>query len=168
MNLWTAEPGSLADGSRATHLQWANVLDVIEKVWGMDASDDERALAEFVCRLVADLSPRWNSERLVLEKELGIIPPSTLPIVMPSVPERIPDVASAVASDHRQRAVEVDADNPEQLDEARLQIADEIAASGIGGGHVRPWIWRAASSGGKPLTQLGRETGYEIRVSWYR
>jgi hypothetical protein len=33
--------------------------------------------------------------------------------------------------------------------------------------HVGPWLWRWASYG-QPLTAAGRETGYELRLSWYQ
>jgi hypothetical protein len=32
---------------------------------------------------------------------------------------------------------------------------------------VMPWIWRAETSGGRPLTDLGASTGYELRLSRY-
>jgi hypothetical protein len=33
--------------------------------------------------------------------------------------------------------------------------------------HVLPWLWRAATTDGQSLTNSGRETGYEIRLSRY-
>jgi len=33
--------------------------------------------------------------------------------------------------------------------------------------HARPWIWRP-SSGGPALTEMGRETGCELQISWYK
>ncbi len=33
--------------------------------------------------------------------------------------------------------------------------------------NVRPWLWRTASLG-QPLTEQGRRTGYELRLSYYR
>jgi hypothetical protein len=176
MNAWAASPPALADGSRAVHLQWAQVLDIVSEVWGGAASENERALADLVQSLVADLTVPWRSALPALQESLGIAPPPELPTAPPpkmpitqqAEASNAMDVAAAVAADTKQRAVEADAASPEHLDELRLTIANEIASAGIGDGHVRPWIWRAASSGGKPLTQLGRETGYEIRLSWYR
>jgi hypothetical protein len=32
--------------------------------------------------------------------------------------------------------------------------------------HTRPWVWFASSSGGRPLSPLGKDTGLELRLSY--
>ncbi len=32
--------------------------------------------------------------------------------------------------------------------------------------HARPWVWFASSSGGQPLSPLGKDTGLELRLSY--
>lgn len=61
---------------------------------------------------------------------------------------------------------------PAELEDLRLALRDVLATEPRVDGHclvhVRVWLWRAASSGGRPLTPLGDATGYELRLSYYR
>lgn len=75
------------------------------------------------------------------------------------------DTAREVEADRRQRAVPVDVSDPDDLDELRLQLRDLLSAEAP---HVRVWTWRAATSGGRALTALGADSGYELRRSYYR
>lgn len=53
----------------------------------------------------------------------------------------------------------------------RVQVRDLLRNGWLSSGtciiHVQPWIWRAATSTGKSLTLAGRDTGYEMRLSYY-
>jgi hypothetical protein len=75
-------------------------------------------------------------------------------------------LAQAVEEDHRQRAVErrfaTRAEAIAARDELKQAIADDPVIT-----HVRPWIWTMAS-GGEALTLSGRETGIELRMSYYQ
>ena len=75
-------------------------------------------------------------------------------------------LALEVEADHKQRAVEHRASGVEEMLELRLHVRGALAAAGSSAPHVRPWIWRWASAG-QPLTEAGRETGYELRLSYY-
>lgn len=147
---WSAAPSSLLDGSRAAHLHWEQVLEVISDVWGDKAPHAERQLAAFLRRLLDDLTVPWAAARVTMEEALGI---SAKHLTPPDEPQRgrVLQLAAEVADDHRQRAVDAWADSPEQLDDLRRRIAAEIADPGIGEAHVRPWTWRAATSGGSPF-----------------
>jgi hypothetical protein len=82
------------------------------------------------------------------------------------------DVAAKVQRDGQQGAVEVDVDDPEELEELRLEVRDHLASrlrvDGEQLTHVRPWIWSGPTSGGRPLTRGRQRTGYELRISRYR
>ncbi len=104
--------------------------------------------------------------RQALLADLGLVvePATTTPepaMAAPSSGAALQDAlqaAAAVAVDHKQRGLQVDAEDLERLSEVRNEIAAAILNAGIGGGHVRPWVWWRESTG-KPLTTTGAETG---------
>lgn len=116
--------------------------------------------------------PPRNYRSWQAQRHPSQIRPLPQPLLCRSPPASSPaawiELATLVASDHRQRGVAVDADSLEVLVEQRDHIQDAIRHAGVGSGHVRAWIWQAASSGGTPLTALGERVGAEIRLSWYQ
>jgi hypothetical protein len=86
--------------------------------------------------------------------------------------ERWADVlatARAVEHDRRQRPVDRRFSDPEQAAVARDALTRALSAAlpeGQAAPHVRPWIW-TLRSGGSPLTEHGRQTGVELRLSYY-
>ncbi|MER6575852.1 hypothetical protein [Nonomuraea sp. NPDC001023] len=56
----------------------------------------------------------------------------------------------------------------DELHRLRLTLRRAICDGPAPLRHVRPWLWRAATSGGVALTDAGRETGFELRLSRYR
>lgn len=75
------------------------------------------------------------------------------------------DTARQVEADRRQRAVPVDVSDPDDLDELRLELRDLLSAPAP---DMKVALWRAATSGGRALTTLGADNGYELRLSYYR
>jgi hypothetical protein len=174
-----APPQQVPDGASYAHSSWRAVMPLIEDTWNRSPIAWERTVAE---RL------GWWSEQL----EQG----APLPVreIQPSLPSRtdadastasqgLPSDAEAAADDPlllaarvqvdgKQRGIEAAIHDPTDLEELRLELRDQLRTGpeieGTAVTHVRPWIWRAATSGGQALTEIGRETGYELRLSRYR
>ncbi|SNR23905.1 caspase family protein [Actinomadura mexicana] len=96
--------------------------------------------------------------------------PSRPPIDMSG--ERWDDVlatARAVEQDRCQRAVDRRFTDREQAAVARDALMRELAVfrGEEATPHVRPWVWTTRSGGG-PLTEHGRQTGVELRLSYYK
>jgi hypothetical protein len=79
------------------------------------------------------------------------------------------EVALKTAADGVQRALECPVESLEALQDLRLKVGQMLAGEPTGSParRVKPWLWSAATSGGRPLTTNGAETGYELRVSRY-
>ncbi len=78
-------------------------------------------------------------------------------------PSEIIGLARATAVDGMQRALDVTAADLQTLHDLRLDLEQELAPVPELA-HVKPWLWRASSSGGRPLTVGGAEHGFEIRL----
>lgn len=75
--------------------------------------------------------------------------------------------ARLTAADGEQRVVEVPAEDLQALHDLRLEL--EAALAPVPElRNVRPWLWNAATSGGRALSPSGSEHGFEIRLSRYR
>lgn len=159
-------------GSRLVHVQWSTVDSIVQRIWAKSGVEWHRDYARLLHRLVSSLDRPWREAASLI----GVPPPvEDVPGHRDDVVAAEPrgeqttalDTARAVAADHRQRAVELTADDLEALSARRNEIAAAIDKAGIGDGHVRPWVWRRASTG-SPMTRQGELTGYEIRLSWYQ
>ena len=77
--------------------------------------------------------------------------------------------AAETAVDKAQRGVEIAVDSLDDLLGLAAEIRQAIRELPVDSPlrHVRPWVWRAETSGGTPLTRLGAEQGFEVRLSWY-
>jgi hypothetical protein len=74
-------------------------------------------------------------------------------------------LARLTARDGKQRALDHVAGSLGELQELRLAVRDEFRRPGSPLRSVTPWLWDAATSGDKPLTEGGRAHGYELRFS---
>jgi len=75
----------------------------------------------------------------------------------------------ATGDDGRQRALDYRAVDLEELQELRVTVNEALmGVEGTEGSRTRSWLWNAQTSGGSPMTQIGDETGYELRFSMYR
>lgn len=80
-------------------------------------------------------------------------------------------IAELVQSDQRQRAVPYGFTSKREADDFRSVLRDELVRRADGGDlradHVRPWVWTTDSSG-SALTEEGRASGVEVRLSYYQ
>jgi hypothetical protein len=163
--LMTAPVPPVPIGARYAHVDWPLVERLIDAIWSDSPDPSERELAAFLSELIGGLDrpPSTGLTQLPLESRL---PEQRLP-----ESDRTHSAlaeAELVAADRRQRGIGVTADSPEQLDVYRVAVHDMLLASNNPElSHVRPWIWRQENSGGKPLTELGASSGYELRMSYY-
>jgi hypothetical protein len=163
------EHPDVPDGSQFAHLTWRDVRPMIDEVWGDSLDELERRIADRLIREIDGLTVPASQWRAALGTVRRAPVPST-----PVEPEEAATdpvdaaraLAVAVEADHKQRAVEHRTSGVDGMLELRLQVRDALASPGSPAPHVRPWIWRWASAG-QPLTAAGRETGYELRLSYY-
>ncbi|MEV0975060.1 hypothetical protein [Microtetraspora glauca] len=172
---------------RFAHLTWGQVTPLIVDVWG-DGGEIERRVAEQLLAALDGIGnpwSRWRAERLGRQHPSintaaseGTSASADAAVVTAAEPELIGidpfDAAMALAEatgrDGRQRTLGHSATTLEELQRLRLSLRQAIRALPDGSltRHVLPWLWNAATSGGRALTTSGAETGYELRLSRYR
>jgi hypothetical protein len=149
-------------GSRFSHLRWSDVLPVIDAVWA-DGTDSERLLATRLGEVLGSLTTRWVDWR---DARLPTVSVPTDMCVDPVAQALV--LAKETARDHAQRALDYPAGSLEELRDLDTEVDRALSAEDDEGlRHVVPWLWNAASSGGRALTAAGAEVGYELRLSWY-
>lgn len=152
----------LSDRARYAHLTWDEVLPVVRACW-KDADERQQHVVSVLEEVVAGLGTpwsQWRKQRMAAASGPPASPTEALRTAR--------DAAESTAADGKQRALDIECANLEELQELRLEVKEALAA------HpdpevrkVRPWLWRTESTG-QPLTDAGRSTGYELRVSHYR
>jgi hypothetical protein len=175
-----APPEPLPDRARYGWLPWAEVVSLVLEIWGTaDAWEPPlaRRLAWWVEQCEAAAPPPVRASQPSIpaapaSKSNSSVPP-TLHHSQPEE-ESMDDpmlLARDVQLDGEERAIETDETAPEGLEQLRMELRDQLLAGPVIDGtritHVRPWLWRRATSGGRPLSTQGAETGYEIRLSRY-
>ncbi|MFE9651295.1 hypothetical protein ACFYO0_45940 [Streptomyces sp. NPDC006365] len=169
---------ALPEGSRYAHLAWPVVLPHIAAAWSRSDHPAERELtallAEYLPALDQPRNPRMPRPTSVTATSANGTEPDPAPTPASDrapVADRVLRVAVRVQGDRCQRGVDLPAEDLETLDAVRIQVRDLLRPGPVHEGtritHVQPWIWRAATSTGKPLTNTGRDTGYEMRLSYY-
>jgi hypothetical protein len=152
----------IPDGCRFGHVTWSQVMPLVREVWS-EHSPTHREVVRALDDVLDGLSAKWaawRSDRLEAGQRVEQPPPDPAGDSF--------DLARLTAIDHQQRALDFAPANLEDLQALRLELLDRIKAAGDAPLlHVRPWLWRWASEG-QPLTNAGRETGYELRLSWYK
>lgn len=147
--------------ARYAHVEWADLLPLIRETWPHPSAPGQREVLDGLVDAIDSLhlTPREWRERLHA-------PPSPQPVTSL---DHAMALAEETAADHEQRGVQVAAGSLQELMELRLELRDRLAASPPDSPlrHVRPWVWRPESTG-SPLTEVGREHGMEIRLSWYQ
>jgi hypothetical protein len=172
-------PEPLPPSATYAHAEWPAVGELIATTWAGSDVTWERTVAgrlawwieqlELGAALpVRDTQPSLPSEPArESAAEVPIEPPGAASDLDAAL-----HLAALVQRDGEQRAVEADVEDPEDLDELRLEVRDHLASGLRVDGeqltHVRPWIWSAATTDGQPLTRAGERTGYELRLSRYR
>lgn len=161
---------ALLDGQRYSHLTWDQVVPLIREVWGLESRPEVTAYVEMISTVVNNLDRLKPSTQREAVIGIGAVEPTEPTIdggpVQPA--PRLLDLASATATDGRQRGV--GAQTPEELealrDQARAEI-DDLAPDDVTR-FVLPWLWRAGRTDGRALTREGQEFGYELRFSRYK
>jgi hypothetical protein len=175
-----APPEPLPDRARYGWLPWTEVASLVLQLWS-PTDTWERVVAQRLiwwveqCEAAAPLPVRALQPYI----PAGPASKSNRP-VSPTLEHSQPEeksmddpmlLARDVQLDGKERAIETDETAPEGLEQLRVELRDQLLAGPVIDGtritHVRPWLWRRATSGGRPLSTQGAETGYEIRLSRY-
>jgi hypothetical protein len=161
-------PSPVPAGMRFAHVTWDQVVPLVDETWGGGDQQQGRVVAMLLAAL-ASIGGSWTTWRAA---QLGNEHPAT-PEPAASVAEPPPMLEAALAlveataADGRQRALDYPPAGLEDLQRLRLAVRQAICspAAGTPIRHVQPWLWNAATSGGRALTGSGRDTGYELRLS---
>jgi hypothetical protein len=138
------------DRTRYANITWSEIADTLGLIFNQNTSADERRIATHLADLVRNLAAH-QSKRAAAEITIDVA---------------AVEIAQQVETDRKQRALELeDIEDPEALQNTRDSLSSMFIDKGIR--HVRPWIWSKETSGGSARTELGRESGYELRFSWY-
>jgi hypothetical protein len=141
-----------------SHLLWGDVAPLVDDVWGSDDDLRIRAIAVHAVQVLGPLElpvQEWRAQVGALQAGAP-----------ESNDDRALTAATMTAWDAQQRGVDVLVEDLELLQELRLAVRDRIRSSDDESlRRVQPWIWRSATSGGHPLTEAGKEHGYELRMS---
>jgi hypothetical protein len=145
------------------HIGWDTITEALRALWGPAAPADETATAAYLIDLLNQLHRPWNPASAVQPGRPDTIGHTDVEVTVSTAgTAALMALAHQVAEDGTQRAADVDWTDPEQMELARLVVREQSARTGL---RVQPWIWRAATSGGHPLTDSGRRLGYELRIS---
>ena len=136
-------------GSRLAQVTWEQVMPLVDAVWS-GATGSTSALYDALTEAVASIGTSWTMWR---EKSLN------------DLTAKAARLARLTARDGQQRALDYAAGSLGELQDLRLAVRDEFKRPGSPLKVVTPWLWDAATSGGKPLTAAGRVHGYELRFS---
>ena len=181
---------SIGDGPRYSHLQWVQVLPLIESVWGGDQRQEVVAYVDAIRTVIENLTLLRPSEQRAAVLDTHPVGP-TIPLPLENLavlteapvqpahadgtepspasrPEGLVDLAESTAADGRQRGV--GATSPAELEKMRDTARTLIDALPAGSAtrFVLPWLWKAESTTGTALTPEGEEFGYELRFSRYK
>jgi hypothetical protein len=117
---------------------------------------------------LASIGGSWTTWRAAqLGNALPTPEPAASGAERPAMLEAALKLAEATAADGRQRALDYPPAGLEDLQQLRLAVRQAICSAPVGAPvrHVQPWLWSAATSGGRALTESGRDIGYELRLS---
>lgn len=131
------------------HLFWSEVSHLIGMAWEQSVEKSERILETALQHELSNLevpAKRFQETAKVIR--------------------RARELSLEVQKSGEQRAVEVNASGLDEIVDLRLRIRDALQRL-EGAENVKPWVWYEKTSGGKPLTELGRDVGCELRLSRY-
>jgi hypothetical protein len=168
---------------RYVHIEWTQISELIRAAWSDTSDERVRTTMTMLLIGIAHLDEPAGEWWLRLGYQLEPVavvaaaePLRSIPV--PPRPHAIDGISSSAfaeglelamstAKDGRQRAIGLEAGGLEALDELRLELRRVCRAdrSELPLLRVQPWLWSAATSGGKAMTAAGLLTGYEIRLS---
>ncbi len=181
---------SVDAGQRYSHLQWKEVLPLIEEVWGSDQRHEVVAYVDAVRTVIENLTLLRPSEQRAAV--LGLHPGDlTTPLPVQDLrtateskglgaggdrsaasrtasADSLVELARATAADGRQRGVgAVSPTDLEWLRDAARAVIGALPAHDATR-LVLPWLWKGDRTTGRALTPEGEEFGYELRFSRYK
>ena len=167
------EPALVSPLQRFAHLTWAEVAPLVEATWSHADVPAEREMASYLVDLIDEIEttgPQPPARAVTPTVEPGP-PAASLPPAPADDVDRALELAAQTEADGVQRALESDAGDPAELDALRIEVRDLLLSAPVRSGvevrHVLPWLWRAATSRGRAISESGRATGYELRLSRY-
>jgi hypothetical protein len=134
---------------RFAHVTWDQALPIALDLWGADTGEAGQ-IVDALREALAGLGEHWAAWR-----DRHLANPLTLAV----------GLAARTAEDGKQRALDFEAASLEELQGLRVEARDALIADPPHGRAVMPWLWNVQSTDGKPLTEAGRQTGYEMRFS---
>ncbi|MFB7945740.1 hypothetical protein ACFC6L_12550 [Kitasatospora phosalacinea] len=158
------------------HMTWSAALPHIAEVWAGSIVPEERELATFLADYLPALERRVGHGRRhpkpardAQRAPAGHASPRPAEAGESATAAAILAAAALVQRDGEQRGVELDCSDLSTLEAVRT-LARDLLCGGPHDGDTRgvllqPWIWRAATSTGQPLTEAGRNHGFELRLS---
>lgn len=174
MEVGCEPPGPWA---RFAHLVWDDVASDIVAVWGATTSAGKRALVDHLLSTVDELDTLTGGAwRVAVRQAVAATATEAVrvgprrappPIEPPAEPvTRALRLASEVAADGQERALDYEPSDLEELQTLRLAVRDILCSSThLWIRQVTPWLWRLGCDGGDALTGAGAEVGYELRLS---
>lgn len=164
-----ASPDHIPERCRYTHIDWPDVLEIANAVWGVSVDPRE-------VRCLTLLREHLEAEGALAEvpvRARSTSPPGA------AAPERLPEhwrrvvdgavVAATQAAAGRKMAVEVplelvgDQQFEHQLEQVQLHLEARIAASPKLV-DVKVWRWKSKTNS-RPYTEAGARAGFELRLS---
>jgi hypothetical protein len=163
---------------RYVHIEWPQIAEIVRSAWSGSSDAQLNDTATMLLRGIAHLDepPAVWWERLGYQVGPAQAPrPAATPPLTLNAGNELVDaavhhgvlLAEATADDGKQRAIGFEACGLETLDWIRLELRHRCRSQPSGSPlrQVQPWLWNAASSGGRAMTPEGERTGYEVRLS---
>ncbi|MBB5628894.1 hypothetical protein [Sphaerisporangium krabiense] len=167
-------PVNLPERARYVTATWGVVARAIDESWGGVEGEDGRNAALFARWIRDELIPGepWN-------RQVTAIPDTEIPqrrdaLEMGSDADAIAEamrIADLVQADRRQRAIPYRFSSKAEAEDFRSALRENLLNRAESGdltvSHVRPWVWTTTSTG-TALTEQGRVSGIEVRLSYYK
>jgi hypothetical protein len=166
-------PAVASPQQRFAHLTWTEVVPLVELTWSRSDVPAEREIASHLVDLVneIEIAGAARSARAAPPAVEPGPPAASLPPAPADDVDRALELAARTEADGVPRALDIDVGDPAALDALRIETRARLligpTMAGVEVRHVLPWLWRAATSGGRALTEAGQATGYELRLSRY-
>jgi hypothetical protein len=132
------------------HLFWSEVIGFIDQTWANSQNEPERLLASALKREISNL----HAPSKFFRENARVIRDAII-------------TAKYVQKTGNQAGIEASSGGIEEMNILRVRIRDALVRK-KDLKNVRPWIWKDSTSGGSPLTNLGKGVGYELRLSRYK
>ncbi len=147
--------------ARYANVTWHQVVPLVRAAWPTATSAEQGEVIEGLCRAVDrfNLTPtEWRLKETTTP---------AAPFVLKDAINEGLIAANATALDGEERALTMHFPTMDSLLEYRIRLRELIHKHPFDSPMqlVRPWVWRAAASGGEPLSAQGAAEGYEVRLS---